>query len=66
MQAYINLQKEFPKEYKNVSVSFNAVTESFKGYMYTQAGTGFVFFIKENGNYWTPKSNHYTYWKYID
>jgi len=66
MENWTNLRNEFPKEYQRVSVSVNGYHESFKGYMYTQQGTGYLFFIKDNGDYWQPKSNHHTYWKNLN
>jgi hypothetical protein len=54
-----------PQEWENVEWSFNGHSTSFKGKMYFQKGTGFMFIEKENGELYKPKSSNKLFWRKI-
>ena len=54
-----------PKEFQNVEWSLNGHSTSFKGKMYFQSGTGFLFIEKENGEIYKPKNSNKLFWREI-
>lgn len=54
-----------PQEWNLVEWSFNGHSPSFRGKMYLQKGTDFMFIEKENGELYKPKSSNKLFWREI-
>jgi hypothetical protein len=54
-----------PQEWENVEWSLNGHSTSFKGKMYFQKGTGFMFIEKENGELYKPQPSSKLFWRSI-
>ena len=54
-----------PQEWNLVEWSENGHSPSFRGKMYLQKGTGFMFIEKENGELYKPKSSNKLFWREI-
>jgi hypothetical protein len=61
--------KEYPKTTPNewilVEWSLNGHSPIFKGKLYFQSGTGFMFIEKENGEIYQPKPSNKLFWRHI-
>lgn len=64
--GFIEYKRESPREWQNVEWSLNGHSPSFKGKMYFQKGSGFMFIEKENGEIYEPKSSNKLFWRPID
>ena len=63
--VFIEFKKDSPQEWQLVEWSLNGHTPSFRGKMYYQKGTGFMFVEKEDGQTWKPQSNNKLFWRKI-
>ena len=63
--GFIDTKRTMPPEWKFVEWSLNGHSPYFKGQMYFQKGTGFVFIEKENGELYEPKPSNKLFWREI-
>lgn len=57
--------RTLPQEWENVEWSVNGHSVSFKGKMYFQKNTGFMFIEKEDGEVYKPQSSIKLFWRKI-
>lgn len=64
--GFIDLKRDSPQEWQLVEWSLNGHSPSFKGKMYSQSGTGFIFIQKEDGEIYNPKPSNKLFWRPIN
>ena len=65
LEIFREYPKTSPQEWQLVEWSMNGHSPSFKGKLYFQSGTGFMYIEKSDGEIFKPKSSNKLFWREI-